>query len=160
MLPGDYTFVAADNGAHTFTVALRLAGSQTLTVTDLGDGTISGAAAVAVSGPALAGVSPISGPPTGGTTITLTGTNLQGASVTVGGMACAGVQVNGAGTSLTCVVPAHAGGTVDITVTTSGGSTTLTHAFTYVMPGSVGPPAARSGGGGSGGSPAAAPAGR
>ena len=34
VLPADYSFVAADNGVHTFTVTLRTAGSQTVTVTD------------------------------------------------------------------------------------------------------------------------------
>src|SRR5262249_30028838 len=33
-LPGDYTFTAADNGAHTFTATLKTAGSQSITATD------------------------------------------------------------------------------------------------------------------------------
>jgi hypothetical protein len=33
-LPVSYTFVASDNGAHTFTVMLQTAGSQTITATD------------------------------------------------------------------------------------------------------------------------------
>ncbi len=33
-LPAAYTFVAADNGMHTFSATLKTAGSQTLTVTD------------------------------------------------------------------------------------------------------------------------------
>jgi hypothetical protein len=33
-LPASYTFLASDNGAHTFTVTLATAGSQTITVTD------------------------------------------------------------------------------------------------------------------------------
>jgi hypothetical protein len=32
--PADYTFTAADNGVHNFTVAFKTAGTQTLTVTD------------------------------------------------------------------------------------------------------------------------------
>lgn len=39
-LPSRYTFVAADNGAHAFTVVLKTPGSQTLTVSDE---TVSGA---------------------------------------------------------------------------------------------------------------------
>ena len=31
VLPADYTFVAADNGVHTFNVTLKTAGSQTIT---------------------------------------------------------------------------------------------------------------------------------
>ncbi len=49
-LPADYTFTAGDNGVHTFTngVTLVTAGAQTLTATDTGNGTISGAANVTV----------------------------------------------------------------------------------------------------------------
>jgi hypothetical protein len=34
VLPSDYTFLASDNGVHTFRVTLKKAGSQTVTVTD------------------------------------------------------------------------------------------------------------------------------
>jgi hypothetical protein len=33
-LPGDYTFTAADKGVHTFSVTLKTAGAQALTITD------------------------------------------------------------------------------------------------------------------------------
>src|SRR5262249_31163108 len=55
LLPGDYTFTSADNGSHTFLVSagsgvtLYKAGSQTVTATDLGNGTITGKATVNVS---------------------------------------------------------------------------------------------------------------
>ena len=41
-LPSNYTFVGGDNGAHTFTgeVALRTTGSQSVTVTDIGNGSL------------------------------------------------------------------------------------------------------------------------
>lgn len=42
-LPADYTFTAADNGAHSFpTVILKTPGIQTVTVTDIADSTIKG----------------------------------------------------------------------------------------------------------------------
>src|SRR5262249_8068481 len=34
VLPSDYTFTAADAGSHAFTVTLKTAGTQTLSVTD------------------------------------------------------------------------------------------------------------------------------
>jgi hypothetical protein len=37
VLPRDYTFVAGDQGVHVFTLNLRTAGSQTITVTDTGN---------------------------------------------------------------------------------------------------------------------------
>src|SRR5262249_5076626 len=36
-LPADYTFVASDNGVHTFSAALQSIGSQSLTATDSGN---------------------------------------------------------------------------------------------------------------------------
>jgi hypothetical protein len=42
MLPGDYTFSAADNGVHTFSATLKTAGSQSLTATDTADAGITG----------------------------------------------------------------------------------------------------------------------
>jgi parallel beta-helix repeat protein len=42
LLPGDYTFTAADAGMHTFNVTLETAGSRTITVTDTANGTITG----------------------------------------------------------------------------------------------------------------------
>jgi DNA-binding beta-propeller fold protein YncE len=33
-LPGDYTFIAADNGVHTFNVTFNSAGTRTITITD------------------------------------------------------------------------------------------------------------------------------
>ncbi len=50
-LPADYTLVAADNGAHTFTngVTLVSAGSQSVTATDTSNSTIIGSATVTVN---------------------------------------------------------------------------------------------------------------
>jgi uncharacterized repeat protein (TIGR03803 family) len=42
MLPADFTFSAADDGVHTFNVTFKTAGSQSITVTDLGDNLIKG----------------------------------------------------------------------------------------------------------------------
>jgi hypothetical protein len=82
--------------------------------------------------PTLFSVSPASGPTTGGTTITLTGTNLAGAmSVRVGGAAATNVQVLD-GLSLTAVTPAGAAGARDVTVTTPSGEAMLPGGFTYV----------------------------
>jgi hypothetical protein len=50
LLPADYTLTSADQGSHTFAggLTLKTVGTQTVTATDTGDGTISGAALVAV----------------------------------------------------------------------------------------------------------------
>jgi formylglycine-generating enzyme required for sulfatase activity len=84
-----------------------------------------------VDHPILSSVSPASGLPTGGTTITLTGTNLTGATgVTVGGVACTSVQVV-SGTTVTAVTPAGTVGAKAVAVTTPRGTASLAGAFTY-----------------------------
>src|SRR5262249_12632777 len=47
-LPPDYTFTAADQGVHTFSVTLRTAGSQTVTATDTRAPAITGQTAVTI----------------------------------------------------------------------------------------------------------------
>jgi hypothetical protein len=85
--------------------------------------------------PHITSVSPGSGPLTGGTSVTITGTNLAGASsVTFGGVA-ASVSTNTA-TQIVVTAPAHAAGAVDVTVTVPGGGTTAVGAFTYLAPAS------------------------
>jgi hypothetical protein len=82
--------------------------------------------------PTVTGVSPTSGPIDGGTSVAVTGSGFfDGIEVTVGGGACTEVTVTGE-TQLTCVTPPRAVGTVDVEVTTPGGSSTLISAFTYV----------------------------
>jgi hypothetical protein len=49
VLPADYTFRASDAGVHTFTVKLRTAGTQTVTVSDTAAATVKGNASVQVS---------------------------------------------------------------------------------------------------------------
>jgi hypothetical protein len=39
-LPADYTFTSGDAGSHTFSVKLATVGSQTITVTDTANGTL------------------------------------------------------------------------------------------------------------------------
>jgi parallel beta-helix repeat protein len=76
-------------------------------------------------------VFPVSGPSTGGTAITIQGTDFaSGATVTLGGQAATNVNV-GSGTQITAQTPPLAAGTVnDLTVTNLDGTTgTLPKAF-------------------------------
>ncbi len=144
ILPPDYTFIPADHGVHTFSATFNSVGVTTVIATDVPNTSLTSSTSVTVFGPSitssghvLTGVVPNNGPTTGGTTVTISGANLQGASVSVGGQACSSVQVNGGGTSLTCVTPPHAAGAVAVTVTTTGptgGSYTANGAFTYSPP--------------------------
>jgi len=87
----------------------------------------------AVAAPKVSGLSPREGPAPGGTTVTISGNNLTGATaVQFGANRAAHFSVNPEGTSITAISPAGTG-TVDVTVTTSGGTSTTTAAdrFTY-----------------------------
>ena len=105
-------------------------------------------AAMALPGsPTVTGVSPTSGPDSGGTTVTVTGTNFTPGSTTVV-FGDAGHSVPGTVTSttqLTALSPPHGTGTVDITVSTPAGASAANppaDQFTYGQPviTQVGPP--------------------
>lgn len=79
----------------------------------------------------MTSVTPNTGPVTGGTSVTITGTGLSGAtSVTFGGVAATVATVVNANT-ITATTPAHSAGAVDVVVTTSGGTGTGANLFTY-----------------------------
>ena len=88
--------------------------------------------------PTVTAISPASGLTSGGTTITLNGTNFFGASsVTVGGALATSVNVVSA-TVLTAVTPAGSiGSAVSVSVTTPGGTGTLAGAFSYYEAGTL-----------------------
>jgi hypothetical protein len=94
-----------------------------------------------LAAPVVTGVSPSSGPTTGGTTVTITGTNFTGTTaVTFGGVAATDVTVNSAGTQITAVDPAGTAGEVDILVTTPSGGTSApvtADQFAYAAPPTV-----------------------
>ena len=83
--------------------------------------------------PTVTGISPTSGPTAGVTSVTITGTGFTGATaVKFGTIAATSFTVNSA-TSITAISPAGSAGTVDITVTTPGGTSATSSAdkFTY-----------------------------
>jgi len=82
--------------------------------------------------PTLSTVTPNNGPVAGGTTVTISGTNfVSGATVAFGGTAATNVNV-ASSTSITASTPAHADGTVDVTVTNPDGQVaTKSQSFTY-----------------------------
>ncbi|SOZ21551.1 hypothetical protein CBM2623_A150027 [Cupriavidus taiwanensis] len=96
---------------------------------------------VSAGPPTVTAVTPSSGPTSGGTAVTVTGTNFVGVTAVRFGGTAASFVVNGA-TSLTATAPARPAGTVDITVTTAGGTSATSAAdqFTFVS----GPPVANS----------------
>ena len=89
--------------------------------------------------PTVTAVTPVSGPLAGGTTITVTGTNLRMASaVKVGTASATNVVVNSAGTSLTAKTPAGTAGAKSVSVTTPSGTATKASAFTHMAAPTIG----------------------
>lgn len=83
-------------------------------------------------GPSVTAVSPVSGPASGGTLVTLTGTGFSGATLVKFGSEPAAV-ISLSDTRITVISPAHASGAVDVLVTTSAGTSQAspTARFTY-----------------------------
>src|SRR5262245_15280244 len=83
--------------------------------------------------PTVANVNPNTGPTSGGTSVTITGTNFSGATVVRFGNNAAGSFTVNSATQITATSPAGVG-TVDVTVTTEGGTSATSTAdqFTYV----------------------------
>jgi hypothetical protein len=65
-LPADYTFSSLDGGDHDFSVTLTTTGNQTITVTDLADGTLKTGVVASVKAPSTGGGGGGGGGSTGG----------------------------------------------------------------------------------------------
>ena len=87
-----------------------------------------------VTPPTISSISPASGPTSGGTTVTITGSNFTGASSVGFGSTAASFRVTGP-TTITATSPPGTG-TVYVTVTTPGGTSAAASAdrFTFVTP--------------------------
>lgn len=87
------------------------------------------------SAPAITTISPASGPPAGGNTVTISGAGFVPlvSTVRLGGAVVAGAQVTGP-TTMTFTVPAHPAGSEDVTVTTGLLSATVVNGYTWVSP--------------------------
>jgi hypothetical protein len=84
--------------------------------------------------PTVTAVNPSTGTSLGGTSVTITGTNFTGATaVTFGGTNVSSYTVVNA-TTITAKTPAHAGGLVNVAVTTGAGTSPTANLFTYVAP--------------------------
>jgi hypothetical protein len=125
----------------TATTAAHAAGVVDVTVTTPGGSARAGSAfaylnppgAVASQPPkpTITAVSPTFGDTSGGTSVTVIGTNFTGVnSVTFGGTLATAYSIN-SDSSITATTPSHAAGTVDVAATTPQGTTVAKWAFTY-----------------------------
>jgi hypothetical protein len=91
--------------------------------------------------PTITSVSPASGVLDGGTAVTISGTDFEGAgAVSFGGTPTSSFTVDSE-SQIAAVAPAAAAGPVDVSVTTIAGTATLTQQFTYARPALPTPPA-------------------
>lgn len=138
-LPADLSVDGASNGICSITggaVSFTGAGTCTINADQPGSSDYNAAPriqrSIVVSAAAVTvtGLSPDSGPTSGGTPVTLTGTGLMGATLTVGGVSVAPTATSA--TSLSFVTPEHDAGIVAVVVTTAEGTASIS--FTYVAP--------------------------
>lgn len=121
--------VISDSAISVTVPAGTAAGSVAVSVTTAG-GAASGLSYNYVDAPTVSTVSPSSGPTSGGTAVTATGSNLADtSSVTVGGAVAPFSVVSS--TTLSVVTPPGTAGAADVVVTTTGGSATVVGGFTY-----------------------------
>lgn len=105
-------------------------GSVVITLNTVG-GSVNGYNYSYIDSPTIDTASPTSGPTTGGTSVTVSGTNFSTTTgVTVGGTAASFGVINSA--TLAIITPVGSAGAADIVVTTTAGSATAVDAFTYV----------------------------
>ena len=123
------THAYASSGTYTVSLtATNGGGSNTMTRTNY--------ITVLNPPPAFGSINPTWGLTTGGTPVTITGTNLIGANaggiynVSIGGSAASINSVTA--TTITATTASHAAGTVDVVITTPNGTATGTNAYTYV----------------------------
>jgi hypothetical protein len=121
-------FFTVLDGAHlSVTVPSHAAGAVDVVVTTAGGRTTPSSSTVYtyVAAPTVTRITPVYAPLGGGSVITITGTNFRaGATVSVGGVAATSVVV-ASPTRITARVRAHAAGTVDVRVSTVGGSSAI-----------------------------------
>jgi hypothetical protein len=108
----------------------------------------------AAPAPTVTGVSPSLGGAQGGDTVTITGSNLAGATAVDFGSVAAPYFLVDSPTEITALSPAGSPGTVDVTVSTAGGTSTTSSADKFTYPGApavtgVSPGSGSSGGGSS-----------
>lgn len=128
--PNAVTPTVVSDGTLTVVVPAGTAGPVGVTVTTAG-GTNNGLTYTYVDAPTILSVSPTSGPTSGGTAVTITGTALTDTDqVTFDGTPAPFTVLSA--TSVSAVTPPGTAGAVDVAVSSEGGTATAVGAYTYV----------------------------
>ena len=129
MISGAILSTTIPVGSAPIGIALNPSGARAY-VTNSGGSTVS-VLDIVVPDPIITSVTPASGYENGGYTIVIAGTGFDSiTSVTLGGTACP-ITVQSQ-TSITCSVPSHATGVVDVTVSGFSKTNTLSASFTFL----------------------------
>jgi hypothetical protein len=122
--------VTSDSSLSVTVPAGAAAGPVSVSVTTAG-GTNNGLSYTYIDTPTIGTIAPDEGSTSGGTAVTITGTNLGSTdSVTFDGVAAPFAVINA--TTLSAVTPPGTAGAVDVVVTNPAGSATAVGGFTYV----------------------------
>ncbi len=127
--------VVVSDSQITAVTPAHAAGAVDVAVTTPGGTVIAvGGFIYTISPPVISSAAPNNGSTAGGTTVTITGSDLAGTtSVTFGGTSASSYTVI-SDTQLTAVTPAHAAGVADISVTTPSGTGILAAGFNFETP--------------------------
>jgi large repetitive protein len=126
------SYTINSDSSITASTPVHTAGATTVHLS-YGGGTVSAPTFTFIGPPTFTLMSPTSGPTAGGTTVTVTGTNLQGSAVTVGGLPATNILVAPDGTSLTFVTPAESAGPAAVVIGAVAGSVSAGN-YTYLAP--------------------------
>ncbi|MFG2827042.1 IPT/TIG domain-containing protein [Streptomyces sp. NPDC048434] len=125
------SFTVVSSTQISVVVPAATPGPVDVTVTTPGGTTTLQSSYFYVSTPVLTGIAPPSGPLSGGNTVTLAGVHLVEATAVRFGTTAATAFTVVSDTQITAVIPAGAAGSVDVTVSTAGGTGTGV-SYTYL----------------------------
>jgi PKD repeat protein len=122
------------NSATSITAISERTSASTVDITvttSVGTSATSSADMYTFGASAVTGITPKVGPIAGGTPVTITGSGFTGVTAVKFGTTSATSYTVNSDTQITAVAPAHTAGTIDITVTTGGGTSSTSSATKF-----------------------------
>jgi YVTN family beta-propeller protein len=119
------------SNSYGTTVSVINTATNTVSATISGFNDPTGIVVAPPTTPTVTALSPTTGPAAGGNTVTITGTNLSGATAVAFGPGNNATNISCTATTCTATAPPAAAGTVDVQVTTPGGTSATSSADQY-----------------------------